>query len=194
VQVWDVLSNKEVVDIIASAPTRATAARALVECAVRVWRLKFPTSKIDDCAVVCLFLDPQTSAYPPQESDANKIPPEEHTDVVSVSIDEKETNNMERDELVHEVSNIRFSLEQSNTRHDAEDEIVPVSEEPVAEKLPGRSNSTRSLADCISATEEEEWSALEGVTRVNSLVNLPRFSATDKRTPTSREKVVIENH
>jgi hypothetical protein len=52
-----VLTNKEVVDIVAAAPTRSTAARLLVESAVRSWRLKYPTSKIDDCAVVCLFLD-----------------------------------------------------------------------------------------------------------------------------------------
>uniref|UniRef100_A0A2C9UNX9 protein-serine/threonine phosphatase n=1 Tax=Manihot esculenta TaxID=3983 RepID=A0A2C9UNX9_MANES len=55
--IWDVLSNKEVVDIVASAPARSSAARALVESAVRAWRYKYPTSKVDDCAVVCLFLD-----------------------------------------------------------------------------------------------------------------------------------------
>ncbi len=38
----------------------------------------------------------------------------------------------------------------------------------------------RSLADWLGADENEEWSALEGVTRVNSLLNLPRFSAADK--------------
>ena len=54
--VWDVLSNKEVVDIVASVPTQATAARSLVEFIVRAWRLKYPTSKVDDCAVVCFFL------------------------------------------------------------------------------------------------------------------------------------------
>ena len=32
-QVWDVLSNNEAIDIVASAPTHATAARALVDCA-----------------------------------------------------------------------------------------------------------------------------------------------------------------
>ena len=56
-QVWDVLSNKEAVDVVAKAPGRATAARALVDCAVRAWRLQYPTSKNDDCAVVCLFLE-----------------------------------------------------------------------------------------------------------------------------------------
>lgn len=56
-QIWDVLTNEEVVNIVASAP-RATAAQALVESAVRVWRFKYPSSKVDDCAVVCLFLNP----------------------------------------------------------------------------------------------------------------------------------------
>lgn len=54
--VWDVLSNKEVVDIVASAP-QSRAARAVVETAARAWRFKYPSSKVDDCAVVCLFLD-----------------------------------------------------------------------------------------------------------------------------------------
>ncbi|XP_010247822.1 PREDICTED: probable protein phosphatase 2C 33 [Nelumbo nucifera] len=60
--VWDVLSNKEVVDIVASAPVRSSAARALVESAVRTWRFKYPNSKIDDCAVVCLFLNNDSSS------------------------------------------------------------------------------------------------------------------------------------
>ncbi|KFK32263.1 hypothetical protein AALP_AA6G219500, partial [Arabis alpina] len=52
--IWDALTNEE---IVAKAPTRSSAGRALVEAAVRNWRWKFPTSKFDDCAVVCLFLD-----------------------------------------------------------------------------------------------------------------------------------------
>ncbi|URE32858.1 phosphatase 2C [Musa troglodytarum] len=59
--VWDVLSNQEVVEIVDSAPTRSSAARYLVETAVRAWRIKYPTSKIDDCAVICLFLDAESS-------------------------------------------------------------------------------------------------------------------------------------
>lgn len=51
------LSNKEVVEIVGSCPTRLYAARALVETAVKAWKSKYPTSKVDDCAVVCLFLD-----------------------------------------------------------------------------------------------------------------------------------------
>ncbi|KAG0475532.1 hypothetical protein HPP92_015218 [Vanilla planifolia] len=61
VWIWDVLSNKEVVDIVASAPTQATAARAIVDSAIRAWRLKFPTSKIDDCAAICLFFGPPSA-------------------------------------------------------------------------------------------------------------------------------------
>ncbi|KAL5212891.1 hypothetical protein ABZP36_023738 [Zizania latifolia] len=55
--VWDVLSNTEVVSIVNRATSQASAARLLVESAHRAWRARFPTSKIDDCAVICLFLN-----------------------------------------------------------------------------------------------------------------------------------------
>ncbi|KAG6535460.1 probable protein phosphatase 2C 33 [Zingiber officinale] len=64
--VWDVLSNKDVVSIVASAPTRSSSACSLVESAARAWKLKYPTSKTDDCAVVCLFLNldkPNSTVY-----------------------------------------------------------------------------------------------------------------------------------
>lgn len=51
------LSNDEVVNIVDSASSRSSAARALVEEAVQAWKITYPTSKVDDCAVVCLFLD-----------------------------------------------------------------------------------------------------------------------------------------
>lgn len=51
------LSNDEVVSIVSQATSRTSAARFLVESAHRAWRTRFPTSKIDDCAVVCLFLN-----------------------------------------------------------------------------------------------------------------------------------------
>ncbi|PKA50490.1 putative protein phosphatase 2C 66 [Apostasia shenzhenica] len=140
--VWDALSNKEVVDIVSSAPTRAVAARELVECAVRAWQLKFPTSKIDDCAAVCLFLDPPPSSFLDQE------------------LVETDKNSRK----------IRSS-----------EEIVPLSEEPKEEKVHHHRQSTRSLAECISNAEDDEWSALEGVTRVNSLLNLPRSLSSDEQ-------------
>ncbi|KAL7194950.1 hypothetical protein ACSBR1_035207 [Camellia fascicularis] len=54
--IWDVLSNNEVVKIVTSAKKRSLAARLLVDRAVRAWRHQYPTSKVDDCAVICLFL------------------------------------------------------------------------------------------------------------------------------------------
>lgn len=55
------LSNEEVVDIVASAPVHSYAARSLVEAAVRSWRIQYPTSRVDDCAAVCLFLNSEGS-------------------------------------------------------------------------------------------------------------------------------------
>ncbi|XVE62089.1 hypothetical protein DITRI_Ditri06bG0091600 [Diplodiscus trichospermus] len=54
--VWDVLTNNEVIRIVASVKKQAMAAKILVYYAVQAWRTKYPGSKVDDCAVVCLFL------------------------------------------------------------------------------------------------------------------------------------------
>lgn len=66
------LSNEEVVEVVASASSRASAARLVVDSASREWKLKYPTSKMDDCAVVCLFLDgkmdSESSDYEEQRS------------------------------------------------------------------------------------------------------------------------------
>ncbi|XP_076896046.1 putative protein phosphatase 2C 66 [Bidens hawaiensis] len=157
--VWDVLSNKEAVDIVDAAPSRSTAARALVDCATRAWRLKYPTSKNDDCAVVCLFLDQKPApASPKKEADAGVVPPR---------------------------GTMPVSVTQSS-------EIVPCVD-PEDNKLPDKGGvgaSKRSLAECISNPEDEEWSALEGVTRVNSLLSIPRFLSGDKKSTSSRKTVV----
>lgn len=173
-QVWDVLSNKEAVDIVASAPGRTTAARALVDCAIRAWRLKYPTSKNDDCAVVCLFLEHVSSvSVAVMENDRTK----NHEGATEIS--DEGTEGLEVD----------FShgcvLDHSGTLGSSS-EIVPVSE-ATEEKFPVKSQSKRSLAECISNAEDEEWSALEGVTRVNSLLSLPRFLSSDKRAASWRK-------
>ncbi|TYI04171.1 hypothetical protein ES332_A11G396900v1 [Gossypium tomentosum] len=54
--VWDVLTNNEVIRIVASVKKQSMAAKILVYYAVQAWRTKYPVSKVDDCAVVCLFL------------------------------------------------------------------------------------------------------------------------------------------
>ncbi|TVU05288.1 hypothetical protein EJB05_48446 [Eragrostis curvula] len=186
--VWDVLSNKEAVDIIASAPSRATAARALVDCAVRSWRLKFPTSKSDDCAVVCLFLDHEKSPDLVAESKPEETPQPSGEEVLTTDASAEVDEDI-ADVNVHMSSEQKITeptLEHSSTLRDF-DEIVPVDEPPIS-KEPERCGSARSLADCISTNEEEEWSALEGVTRVNSLLNLPRMLSGDKRSSSWRKR------
>lgn len=69
------LSNEEVVTIVGTCPTRSYAARAVVAAAVRAWRYMYPTSKVDDCAVVCLFLNSDEDES--TSSSANSTAPEE---------------------------------------------------------------------------------------------------------------------
>lgn len=131
-QIWDVLSNKEVVEIVSSCSSRSYAARTLVESAVRSWKSKYPTSKVDDCAVVCLFLDSNESVTASTMRSKENIPEPEEDDGPGTVRDENgevsEAN--EDDEADEEHSNVGVGY---------------------------------------------EWSALEGVSRVNTLLTLPRF-------------------
>ncbi|CAA2999015.1 probable phosphatase 2C 33 [Olea europaea subsp. europaea] len=145
--IWDVLSNEEVVDIVGSCSTRSYAARKLVQSAGRVWRSKYPTSKVDDCAVVCLFLDsnPNDSTAPTTELEEN-IVYEEHEDT---------------------------GLDRSGT--------VRTSEGAGREECVETSGANEEIA----LNNEEKnmkvgkgWSSLEGVSRVNTLLTLPRFVPT----------------
>ena len=47
---------------MASTPP-SSAARKLVESANRAWKFKCPYAKVDDCAVVCLFLNSSSNHY-----------------------------------------------------------------------------------------------------------------------------------
>lgn len=223
---WDVLSNKEAVDIVASAPGHGTAARALVDCATRAWRLKYPTSKNDDCAVVCLFLEhtamtnelksQNDAAIVPEEEtkipqDEKKVPveetkvpqdekklPEEETKVLQYekTVPEEETKMVPEEEMAKPSSELESETQNIDTiaSHTGlgttkeASEIVPVVEE-VEEKTIDTTlgQSKRSLAECLSTAEDEEWSALEGITRVNSLLSLPRFLPFDRRSTSWRK-------
>ncbi|KAL9662384.1 hypothetical protein QQ045_027217 [Rhodiola kirilowii] len=140
--VWDVLRNEEVVEIVSTAPTRSLAARSVVDAAAREWKLKYPTSRIDDCAVVCLYLD-------------GKMDPEfeystlhSNPSLVAVVSDEAQISEptLQRNYTVKSSS--------------ADDKVC---------KGPLENKETE-------VAEDQTWSGLEGVTRVNSLVQLPRFS------------------
>ncbi|KAL6346431.1 hypothetical protein AAG906_033227 [Vitis piasezkii] len=145
--VWDVLSNKEVVDIVASASSRSTAARTLVETAVRAWRLKYPTSKVDDCAVVCLFLNSNTNNFSTASTKSKEqVTPLEQTDA-----------GIEKDLLGP------TGLDRSGTVRTGK-EIHPEDSQEEASKQ-----------EEFHTESGIEWSALEGVSRVNTLLTLPRF-------------------
>ncbi|CAM6017072.1 unnamed protein product [Sphagnum balticum] len=200
--IWDVLSNDEVVHIVASAPTRSTAARALVESAVRVWRLKYPTSKVDDCAVVCLYLDDPDSAHehPTGEDISSMLSGdsdpfcESHNSVSAESVDlpvkvvDPQTARVVSDDGELEVEETALPPVRLDPPNGTAEVGEILNEEPPKEIVHSESRRKRSLADWLGADEDEEWSALEGVTRVNSLLNLPRFSAGDKRTAGTMKK------
>lgn len=151
-QVWDVLSNEEVVDIVSSAPTRSSAARFVVDSAAREWKLKYPTSKMDDCAVVCLFLDRRMDS----ESDC------EEQGFLSATLRSNhsgtaiESDDGQRSEPC---------LQRNNTVRSSEEK----------DSYTGLPVDDMEIGDAVAA-EDQNWSGLEGVTRVNSLVQLPRFS------------------
>ncbi|OMO57378.1 phosphatase 2C (PP2C)-like protein [Corchorus olitorius] len=150
--VWDVLSNEEVVDIVSSAPSRSSAARILVDSAAREWKLKYPTSKMDDCAVVCLFLDGKMDS----ESDY------EEQGFSSATLQSNHSGNaVESDDG----QKSEPSLQRNFTVRSAEESDSYGRPPPEFE----------GNVDTVSG-EDQNWSGLEGVTRVNSLVQLPRFS------------------
>ena len=152
-QVWDVLSNDEVVEIVYSASTRSSAARMVVDLAAREWKLKYPTSKMDDCAVVCLFLDGKMDSESENEEQA--------------SCATLETNQMSNTECSDEEQRSgEPSLQRNYTVRSSSEE---------KDQIGGLHSHSEENEESMSA-EDENWLGLEGVTRVNSLVQLPRFS------------------
>eukprot|EP00249_Psilotum_nudum_P011685 c23320_g1_i1 orf=2-808(-) len=182
--VWDVLSNKEVVEVVSAAPTRTTAARALVETSVRGWKLKYPTSKVDDCAVVCLFLNqiPPISAAQLQHQKVNRDTANHINSKMSAATEGSEASEgdaikQQQQPPVEDSSVDSPDLEQSKTDNVERRAINREGRRGVfKEKIVERSQSRRSLGDCLCVAEEEEWCALEGITRVNSLLHLPRHA------------------
>ncbi|CAM8895872.1 unnamed protein product [Rhodiola kirilowii] len=152
--VWDVLSNEEVVAIVSSSQARSSAARLVVDAAAREWKLKYPTSRIDDCAVVCLYLD-------------GKMDPEfNHDENGFYSAATFHSNPYLKKGEPNMSQSTAPTLRRNYTvRSSSEDDVID--RDPSVER---KGNNETGLAD------DRTWSGLEGVTRVNSLVQLPRFS------------------
>ncbi|KAL0302891.1 UNVERIFIED_CONTAM: putative protein phosphatase 2C 33 [Sesamum radiatum] len=153
--IWDVLSNKEVVEIVGSCRARSNAARTLVESAVRAWKTKYPTSKVDDCAVVCLFLDSNESTASIVKSKEN-IPSPEQDDA------------SRKDDLPGPIG-----LSYPGAVGAGDDDDLPG---PTGGANEDTSDANEEVDDEVIHSEGgQEWSALEGVSRVNTLLTLPRF-------------------
>ncbi|KAF5206414.1 phosphatase 2C family protein [Thalictrum thalictroides] len=152
-QVWDVLSNEDVVDIVSSAPSRSSAARLVVDSAAREWKHKYPTSKMDDCAVVCMYLDGKMDSESEAEDQGISVATDHSHHSIAIEPDEGQNPepSLQRNFTVRSAGSAETC--NSNGRVQVEDDK--------AEVVIG---------------EDQNWSGLEGVTRVNSLVQLPRFS------------------
>lgn len=133
------------VDIVASVPARSSAARALVEYAVRAWRYKYPTSKVDDCAVVCLFLDPNSNTITTSSSFKSSKAQQNSVDNKGNDHAAADPNGLDRSGTVRTVNK---EIHQEGSDDD------PSKHEDL----------------------NIDWSALEGVSRVNTLLTLPRFT------------------
>ncbi|KAL0322296.1 UNVERIFIED_CONTAM: putative protein phosphatase 2C 33 [Sesamum calycinum] len=170
--VWDVLSNKEVVEIVGSCRARSNAARTLVESAVRAWKNKYPTSKVDDCAVVCLFLDSNESIASTDKSKEN-IPSPEQDDT------------SRKDDLPGPIG-----LSRSGAVGTGDDDLPG----PIGGANEDFSEANDEVDDEVIHCEGgQEWSALEGVSRVNTLLTLPRFvpGKEDEKAAAERKRFFI---
>lgn len=116
---------------------------------------------MDDCAVVCMFLDGKMDS----ESDN-----EEHGfSSATLQSNAGESDDGQNPEpFLQRNPTVRSSEEINSDAHRREQNNVAVE---------GNGDATP-----IEINEDQNWSGLEGVTRVNSLVQLPRFSQEQPRT------------
>ena len=118
--------------------------KTLVDCDVRSWRLKFPISKSDDCAIVCLFLDHEKSTDSIQGSEPNMETTKPTRKEVSTQDANAGVDEDIADAGVH-VSNaehISEATQQHTTTLREVDEIVSVDETTISKK-PRRCRSAR---------------------------------------------------
>ncbi|XP_004492511.1 probable protein phosphatase 2C 65 [Cicer arietinum] len=136
--IWDVLTNNEVINIVASAPRKSIAAKLLVKRAVRAWKYKYPGSKVDDCAVICLFLDDQPVLSHSQSSTSRK------------------------------------SRHRSRHSHRSKSQ---------------RNEDNETVAGKVGVELNEEWKALGGLARANSISKLPRVARNMSKRQSSKHHI-----
>ncbi|CAA2954734.1 probable phosphatase 2C 34 [Olea europaea subsp. europaea] len=61
-QVWDVISNEEAVQIVSSTPDRVKSGRRLVDCAVHAWKKKRKGIAMDDISKIAFVIPPPNAA------------------------------------------------------------------------------------------------------------------------------------
>eukprot|EP01018_Ginkgo_biloba_P022355 Gb_24317 [translate_table: standard] len=149
------------------------AARTLVESAVREWRYKYPTSKMDDCAVVCLYVDNKMDQQPGPEDimiSSTSIDQIEPFDTVTDELKDAQSRVQREEEgpLLQRLFTLRTAVEQESCLQS----IVIL--EPSKELEDNCEENVLNPSESLDPVDQN-WSGLEGVTRVNSLVHLPRF-------------------
>eukprot|EP00249_Psilotum_nudum_P007985 c20959_g1_i1 orf=721-1434(-) len=189
--IWDVLSNKEVVQVVSAAPTKQVAARTLVETAVRAWRLKYPYSKADDCTAVCLFLNEMPSTpianLKLQESAVNSSPSQQTTTSWNESAFAHrggrtlESNEPDDEDPTSDSPNLKRSKTlriRTQTTNDNPPFNVKTFSEIAQDSIISNTSQSRphmSLAECLSkaADDDTELSVLHCLPAVNSLLKIP---------------------
>ncbi|KAG5589997.1 hypothetical protein H5410_040511 [Solanum commersonii] len=61
VEVWNVISNKEAIEIVSEIPDRAKTAQHIVQCVVRAWKCKRRGIVVDDISEIVLFFHSKIS-------------------------------------------------------------------------------------------------------------------------------------
>lgn len=165
-QVWDALTNTDVVRIVASARKRSMAAELLVRRAVRAWKRKFPASKIDDCAAICLYL---------KDKPASSL-----------------THSTSHVSRLGKVNDSELSLSYYSTRSNIVSDQGGTASE-INSKMTEDWKDT--VLNCnVSQDAKEEWNALKEVDRVNTMLKLPQFSNGLSRRKTSRDYEEVQAH
>lgn len=114
---------------------------------------------MDDCAVVCMFLDGKMDS----ESDNEE---QGFTSATLQSNAGESDDGQNPEPYLQRNYTVRSSEEISDAHRRQQNDL----------SLEGKDETN------VVVTEDQNWLGLEGVTRVNSLVQLPRFSEEQKRT------------